>query len=89
MVTELPEGDSGRSGYIQGIDTMCHWNSDNIVGCVDMLLRESVALGPHNDGKTWLGGKDGRVKGYGIVGERHSDSLKTEGGKVGGSARQP
>ena len=89
MVTELPEGDSGRSGYIQGIDTMCHWNSDNIVGCVDMLLWESVALGPHNDGKTRLGGKDGRVKGYGIVGERHSDSLKTEGGKVRGTARQP
>ena len=76
MVTELPEGDSGRSGYIQGIDTMCHWNSDNIVGCVDMLLWESVALGSHNDGKTRLGGKDGGVEWYGVVGKRHGNSLE-------------
>ena len=54
-----------------------------------MLLWESVALGSHNDGKTRLGGKDGRVKGYGIIGKCHSDSLKTEGGKVRGTARQP
>ena len=51
---KLPEGDGSGSGYVQGVDTMCHRNADHLVGFRDGLLRQPVTLGPHDDSQTRL-----------------------------------
>ena len=69
----------GRSGRdVEGIDLVGHGDAHDEVGMADYFVRESFALGAHDNGELLLLTKDGCVDRYGAVAKRHGGCLKSE-----------